>query len=527
MKILISQLDSHIGNFEKNYQKIMDASLQAAEEKADLIIFPELFLTGYPPMDLLDKPFFWDVNEEYVQKLLKNLPKEIGVIFGSIRKPHFNTAYFIYQGKMLYQDKTLLPTYDVFDEDRYFFPADQWNTIDFKGKKLFLTVCEDIWDGYAFNPHEKVGAIDLLINISASPFELHKLNKRISLVKKIVGEKNCPALYVNMVGGNDELIFDGGSFAMEKDGTLSLLAEQFQEDFKVYEFESKKSSLSYQEDPYQELEEALVLGIKDYFAKTGFKKAVLGISGGIDSALVCALAVKALGKENVMGILMPGPYSTDHSITDAKALADKLGIQSIVIPIKNAYHTMIDTLDPVLKGTAFDVTEENIQSRLRGVIIMAYSNKMRALALNTGNKSEFSTGYCTLYGDMAGALAVIGDIYKTQVYELSRHLNKNGEIIPVNSIVKPPSAELRENQVDQDSLPPYDVLDRILYLYLEENYSAAKIAETEKFNLELVNSVFHKIHISEYKRRQAPIVLKVSHKAFGSGRRIPVSNGFK
>ncbi len=527
MKIAIAQMNSHIGNFEWNFQKIIKETHTAKKNGADIIVFPELALCGYPPMDLLDKPYFWEKNDKYIKKLKETLPQDIGVILGSIRAFQYNTAYFFYKGKIQVQDKTLLPTYDVFDEKRYFKPAQKWEVFTFKGKKIYIAVCEDIWDGYEENPYHKISKFDIIINISASPFEMDKLKKRIFLLSDICFKNHCCGIYANTAGANDELIFDGRSFVVNDEGKVVFIGEEFKEDLYLIDLNQKHEEIIEYEDSESSIYNALATGIKDYFFKNGFSKAVLGLSGGIDSAVVCALAVEALGRENVTAILLPGPYSSEHSVKDALNLAAKLGIPHHIVSIKESYHTMLDSLEDVFKGTEFDLTEENIQSRLRGNAIMSYSNKFDSLALNTGNKSELAVGYCTLYGDMIGGLAVIGDLYKTQVYELAKYINRKEELIPRETIIKPPSAELRPDQTDQDDLPDYDVLDHILFEYLELNKCAEEIIEKHGYNKKVVDKIIRKVFYSEYKRRQSPIVLKVSSKAFGSGRRIPITNEFK
>lgn len=527
MKIALIQMNAQIGNFEQNQEKILNLSLEARRQGAHLAVFPELALCGYPPMDLLDKPVFWQRAKTAAEELAKQLPPDLGVIFGNVRQGKYNSAFFCLQGEVRYQDKTLLPTYDVFDESRYFTPASEWRVFEFQNRRIFLTVCEDIWDGYGFNPHDRVENFDLVINISASPFETGKMEKRLALMKDLCLEKKVWGVYVNTVGANDELIFDGRSFALTPDGKGAVFCKAFQEDFQILDTERVSDHLFFTgENAPEAIYEALILGIKDYFAKTGFKKAVLGLSGGVDSALVAALAARALGPENVTGLLMPGPFSSDHSITDALALARNLGIQTHTLPIGEPYEALLKTLNPIFEGQPFNLTEENLQARIRGNLVMAYSNKFGALALNTGNKSELAVGYCTLYGDMAGALAVIGDVYKTEVYQVCNFINGKKEVIPAHILSKAPSAELRPNQTDQDSLPPYEELDRILSLYIEDNRSAEEIALETGYALEKIKDIRHKVLTSEYKRRQAPLVLKVSRKAFGSGRRIPVTSRF-
>jgi NAD+ synthase (glutamine-hydrolysing) len=549
MKVGLGQINTTIGDFEGNLQKILDYYRKAVAAKADLVLFPELALCGYPPRDLLLKSSF--VNSTL--KALDTLAPQISgppIIVGyvdrneGVGRPLRNSAAVIQNGKITHRiHKTLLPTYDVFDEDRYFEPASSNQAIELCGRKVGLTICEDIWNDEDFWPSRlyrqdpvkslKTQGIDLLLNISASPWNLNKEKVRFQMLETIARNDNLPVLYCNSVGGNDELIFDGHSFAFKVGGTLIAQGKSFAEDLLIVDLDQPKTSPALESDDCHNLFRALSLGLKDYVHKCGFKSVVLGLSGGIDSALTACIAVAALGKENVLGVAMPSRYSSEGSVSDAKKIAENLGIGFEIIPIQPQVEGFQEALSKVFAGRPEDTTEENLQSRIRGVTLMAISNKFGCMLITTGNKSELATGYCTLYGDMCGGLAVISDLSKTQVYDLSRWINDHAEstgliktVIPPDSITKPPSAELKPNQFDQDTLPPYPVLDGILSGYVERYESAKQIAE-KGFDPKLVNDLVRKIDFNEYKRRQAAPGLKVTSKAFGVGRRIPIAHRYR
>ena len=547
MKIAIAQVNPTIADIDGNYNKIAQFITLAKENGADLVIFPEMATIGYPPMDLLEHKKLIDDNLKAVEAIA-HLSNGCGIICGYVDYNYdnppmlYNAAAFMYDGKIQSKHyKTLLPTYDVFDELRYFSPAPYQEIVSFKGLRIGITICEDIWNDmslsedvfmefrhYAVDPIEnciKKGA-EILINISASPYVRGKNSIKWSKIQHVAKKYKVPVIYVNQVGGNDSLIFDGNSFVIDKKGNFILKAKDFQEDCIVFDTEKGYMHLNCEEDFIADIEKALVLGIRDYVYKSGFKKVVVGLSGGIDSALTACLAVKALGPGNVLGITMPSHFSSKGSVDDSVELAHNLGIDIHTIPIKNLFDTYIHELNPYFKGLPFDIAEENIQARIRGNILMAFSNKFGMLLLTTGNKSELSMGYCTLYGDMAGGLAVLSDVPKTLVYALSYFINKDKEIIPRSILEKAPSAELRENQKDQDSLPPYEILDQIIERYVELKMSAEQII-ADGFDPEIVYSVLRTIDRNEYKRKQAPIGLKVTTKAFGVGRRIPIVQRFK
>ena len=543
MRITLAQLNPVVGDIQGNLERVLQ-TLAEYGKKTDLIVFPELFLVGYPPKDLLERAWFIDQVEEAVRRIVevsRQYP-ETGVLFGAplrtgktVGKGLTNSAVFVYQGEIiLNQAKSLLPTYDVFDEARHFDPATGITTVTFKGERIGVSVCEDAWNGPDYQPVSPVYPIDpiaelvkagatLLINLSASPFHLGKEELRHRIIQDHARRHGVPFCFVNQVGGNDELIFDGGSMAFDGNGNPLIPGCFFEERIETVDFKAQGTAGLYQPlDRTEALYRGLVLGIKDYLRKCGFSRAVIGLSGGIDSALTACLAVAALGKENVLGIAMPSPYSSEGSVTDSEKLARKLGIDFLVIPISSVFQSYLEMLDEYFAGKAPDQTEENIQARIRGNIIMAFSNKFGYLALSTGNKSEMAVGYCTLYGDMSGGLSVISDVPKTMVYELARYINRQEEIIPEAIINKAPSAELRPNQKDQDTLPPYPVLDEILYYYIEEGYSAEQIIE-RGFEPDTVKWVISTVDRNEYKRRQAAPGLKVTSKAFGAGRRIPIA----
>ncbi len=540
MKIALAQLNYHIGNFEANTKKIIDHIELARDKGADLVVFAELAICGYPPRDFLEFDEFIALCEEAAQEIARHC-KEIACIVGvPIKndilqgKDLYNAAYFIENGTVkAIARKALLPTYDVFDEYRYFEPATQFGCIDFKGKKIALTICEDLWNIndnplYVSNPMDELikEEPDVMINIAASPFSYTHDDARIKVLSDNAKKYQLPVFYVNQVGAQTEIIFDGGSLVFDADGEMKAEMKYFEEDLQVFdlpEIENVRNKYPKAErlSDIEQIHDALVLGIKDYFRKSGFSKAVLGLSGGIDSAVVCALACRALGAENVMAVLMPSKFSSDHSVQDAIDLVNNFGCMQEIIPIKEVAQAFDTVLAPAFKGLPFNLTEENIQARTRGTIVMAMSNKFGYILLNTSNKSECAVGYGTLYGDMCGAIGVIGDVYKTQIFELAKYINKDRELIPVNTIVKPPSAELRPDQKDSDSLPDYDVLDKILYHHIEEKQGSKSII-AKGFDEALVQRVLKLVNIAEFKRYQTPPILRVSPKAFGMGRRMPI-----
>jgi NAD+ synthase (glutamine-hydrolysing) len=520
--------------------KILAMTARAGQAGAELVVFPELCICGYPPMDLLDLESFVDANTGALQRLRREADPEIGLLVGYVDrnpapggKPFRNVSSLLYGGGILFsQAKTLLPTYDVFDEARYFEPASERKLVEFKGEKIGVAICEDIWAEtehrgvYApqLNPvQELIAAGATLICVpSASPYHSGKPEIRLKLLKRIGESGGVPAVYANLVGGNDSLIFDGQSFMTSDEGKQVARAAAFREDLLVADSGRRGPELSPAGDRYGELEQALVLGLSDYAAKCGFRRVHLGLSGGIDSAVSAVLAVKAMGAENVRAFALPSRYSSADRRQDAAALARNLGIELVELAIEEIFTAALATLKPLFAGRPQDASEENLQARIRGLLLMAYANKFDSLLLETGNKSELATGYCTLYGDMCGGLAVIGDMLKTEVYALARRQNREGEIIPRAILEKPPSAELRPCQRDQDSLPPYDRLDAVLQLYLVENRSVREMVAAG-FEPELVAEVLRLVGRSEYKRRQAPPVLKVSPRAFGTGRRMPIA----
>lgn len=540
MKIALAQLNYHIGNFEANTHKIIEHLDIARKQGADLVVFAELAVCGYPPRDFLEFEEFIDLCEASALKIAAHCT-DIACIIGlpvkneqPAGKDLFNAAYFIENGEVKgVVKKALLPNYDVFDEYRYFEPATAFECISFKGHKIALTICEDLWNInnnplYISNPMDELilQQPDLMINIAASPFSYCHDDERMVVLSDNAKKYQLPLLYVNQIGAQTEIIFDGGSLVFDAEGRMLDELPYFKEAVGLYEFSEGKirsfEPLQHQPVPdIEQIHDALILGIKDYFEKSGFKKAVLGLSGGIDSAVVCALACRALGPENVMAVLMPSKYSTDHSVQDALDLVKNIGCQHEIIPIKEAADAFDQMMAPAFHNLPFNLTEENIQARCRGIVVMAMSNKFGYILLNTSNKSECAVGYGTLYGDMCGAIGVIGDVYKTQVYQLARYLNKDKEIIPENSIIKPPSAELRPGQKDSDSLPDYDILDQILFQYIELKKSSAAIIE-QGFEEALVKRIIKMVNTAEFKRYQTPPILRVSPKAFGMGRRMPI-----
>ena len=543
MKIALAQINTTVGDLAGNEAKILAAYQRGAEVGAELVLVPELAVCGYPPRDLLYKSRFIERCGEVVERLAK-ATGETGLLIGfpgrSEKRPgreFTNACALLQRGRVLaVRTKTLLPTYDVFDEDRYFEPATENTPVEFNGRKLGLTICEDVWNDEGFwreRRYERNPATDLvhhgaelLLNISASPWHLGKNRTRRAMLASLAAKARVPVVYCNSVGGNDELVFDGTSLVFNADGGLVAEGAMFGEDFLVVN-PWKASPVEPRSLPDEEkIYKALVLGLRDYLHKCGFKSAVLGLSGGIDSALTAVIAAEALGRENVRGVLLPSQFSSQGSIEDARKLAANLGIQHDLIPIQPPFVAVREQLKNVFAGRAEDTTEENIQARLRGVIMMAMSNKFGSLLLTTGNKSELAVGYCTLYGDMCGGLAVISDVPKTMVYRIAEWVNRGKEIIPRDSITKPPSAELRPNQTDQDSLPPYDVLDAILEHYVVHCRSAAEIMKLG-FNEATVKRIVRLIDFNEYKRRQAAPGLKVTSKAFGVGRRIPIAQRYR
>ena len=539
MKIAIAQLNFHIGNFAGNLAKMLDAVKKAKEQGADLVAFSELATCGYPPRDFLEFDDFIRESEQTVKKLAK-AAKGIAIVVGSPSrnpviegKDLYNSAFFLENGKIKQiAHKALLPTYDVFDEYRYFEPATEFNVIEFKGKKIALTICEDIWNIGNENPLYKVCPMDELIkqkpdfmlNVSASPFHYESAAARIHVVKANVKRYKIPIFYVNHAGAQTELIFDGGSIVMSANGKLVDELPYFQESIRTCDLDEVVKNKKNNEQPKDKMaliHDAIVVGVRDYFGKLGFKKAILGLSGGIDSALTAALAVEALGADNVRGILMPSQFSSDHSVNDARQLAENLGMQYDIMPVSGIYDAYMDILKPHFWGKEFNVTEENLQARSRGMLLMAMSNKFGNILLNTSNKSEMAVGYGTLYGDLCGGLSVIADVYKTDVFKLSKYINRNGEIIPKNTITKPPSAELRPNQKDSDSLPDYDILDEILFQYIEQQQGPKELIKMG-FDEKLVRRILRMVNINEFKRHQTAPVIRVSPKAFGMGRRMPI-----
>ncbi len=548
MRIALAQLNYTVNHFEGNIAKMVDTINRAKTDRVDLIVFSELAVCGYPPHDLLEREEFVKKCVEAVKKLASH-SVGISVIVGAPSlntsprgKMLFNSAYVLSEGKIAsVHHKSLLPDYDVFDEYRYFEPnVDQYSLANIGNSKIAITVCEDLWDDqpvtssfgremlYRTSPMEKLSKLnpDFIINIAASPFNYNSEESRLEVFRSNVARYGLPVIYVNQVGGNTELLFDGGSMVLNSKGDVMHLLKSFEEDYFVIDtgdlnLNIHQSIESDEQMRIARIHDALVMGIRDYFKKMGFTKATLGLSGGIDSAVVLALAQRALGSEAIRVLLMPSQYSSQHSIDDAVALAKKLNIQYDIVGIQPIFDSFKNQLKPIFEGLEENITEENIQARTRGTLLMALSNKFGHLLLNTSNKSEAAVGYGTLYGDMNGAISVLGDVYKTDVYRLANYINKNEEIIPINTIVKPPSAELRPDQKDSDSLPPYDILDAILFAYIEQQLSADKIIE-QGFSEETVTRAIRLVNINEYKRFQAPPILRVSSKAFGFGRKMPL-----
>src|SRR6202046_427640 len=543
MIIALAQFNPTVGDFEGNSARILELAHEAQSRGAELAVFSELCLCGYPPQDLTERPAFDELNQKELVRLAKKipLPSFVGYVGGAqdnTGKPVANCAALIANGKILFeQRKMLLPTYDVFDESRYFQPAHTQHIFSFDTEKLGVTICEDAWNDKSFwnqrlydrDPiAEIVGkGSTLLLNLSSSPYTIDKRSLRHDMLQAIAKEYRIPVVYVNQVGGNDSLIFDGSSVAFMPDGRVAARAKSFEEDLIFFDSVTGEGDIRpIIEDELDAAFRALVLGTRDYVRKCGFTKVAVGLSGGVDSALVAAIAVEALGQQNVLGAGMPGPYSSEGSLRDARQLAENLGIEFIVLPINDTFNCYRKTLAPAFAGRPEDKTEENIQARIRGNFLMALSNKLGSLVLSTGNKSEMAVGYSTLYGDMAGGLAVISDVPKTMVYALANFINRERELIPQETITKPPSAELRPNQRDQDTLPDYSVLDRILKAYVEDLRSPEEIADHFDFPLDLVRSVAMLVDTNEYKRKQAPPGLKLTSKAFSVGRRFPLAQKF-
>lgn len=545
MKIAICQFNPIIGDIEGNKKKVIDGYKKGIHNKVDLVVFPELFLCGYPPLDLVEKKEFRTALQKAAEEIAQHT-NDVGLIFGSITEDEddnigtnvYNSAILCFDGKIKFvQNKTLIPNYDVFDEVRYFESAKLVDVFEFKNEKLGISICEDIWNDADYWKHRRYSVdpvktlyekgATIFINISASPYSYGKRLEKYQMLKKLTTDDKIPLVYACCVGAQTDLIFDGASFCFDSNGKLSLLGKKFEEDFLIFDTNTNYQEIQNIELSYEEeVISALVLGIKDYANKTGFKKAIIGLSGGIDSALVTYLAVQALGKENVHVVLMPSIYSSKGSIEDSKKLINNLGISSDEISIQPVVDVTLKQLEKSFQDKPKDITEENLQSRIRGLYLMALSNNHGYLLLTTGNKSEIATGYATLYGDMCGALAVIGDVYKTQVYKIANYINRDIKIIPDEIILKAPSAELKPNQTDQDSLPPYELLDEILKLYLEEHKEKDEISKIMG-DEEIVKKVLRLVDLNEFKRKQAAPVLRVSKKAFGYGRRFPIVQGWR
>lgn len=549
MKISVAQLNYHVGNFKHNSELIIDAIKRARTEKSDLIIFSELSVSGYPPHDLLERKDFIETCNLYIDKIALECKDIVAIIgaptinTGASGKKLFNSALVLENGKTLARvNKGLLPTYDIFDEYRYFEPARSFETIEVKNHRIAVSICEDLWDEqefdsvfstnrmYTVSPMDELAREkpDLIVNLSASPFSAG----RISMKNKVFSEKalkhKLPLIVCNQVGGNTELIFEGGSMLINAEGKIYDTLKSFEPDFKTYDLKKINNSGTPASDDrrIEKIHDALVLGTRDYFSKMNFSTAILGLSGGIDSAVTLALAAEALGSKRIRVLLLPSMYSSQHSVDDAVTMARKLGVAYDIINIADTYYQTTKSLDPVFAESTEDVTEENIQARLRAVFLMAVSNKFGNILLNTSNKSEAAVGYGTLYGDMAGGLSILGDVYKTDVYKLADYINREDEIIPVNTITKAPSAELKPDQRDSDSLPDYDILDSILYQYIELQKPVRDISG-KGITPELISRVVSLINNNEYKRYQAPPILRISSKAFGYGRRMPLVASYK
>jgi NAD+ synthase (glutamine-hydrolysing) len=547
MKIGLAQLNWHIGNFPENARSVESEIWKARKNKADLLLFSELAICGYPPLDLLEHKEF--IEECYATiRNVAAICTDIGVLIGApsinenpTGKKLYNSAYFLFDGKI--QEvfhKTLLPTYDIFDEYRHFESNSDFRLLNFKDTKIAVTICEDLWFDqpvenefsnsrlYTINPMEKMAALkpDLIINLAASPFSFTRIEAKKSIFINAAKNYHLPCIYLNQFGGQTELIFEGGSLVVDSNGQIVKELNYFSKDSCIIDTDALihgklKPVNNTPVDPIEMMHNALILGIKDFFGKSGFTDAILGLSGGIDSAVTAVLAVHALGAGHVHALMLPSGYSSEHSVTDSRLLADKIGIQADIISIQKIFDQYREHLKPLFKGLPEDVTEENIQSRIRSIFLMAVANKYGYILLNTSNKSEASVGYGTLYGDMAGGLSVLGDVYKTDVYKLAAYINRHEEIIPKRTIIKPPSAELKPGQMDTDSLPDYNILDKILFEYIEHKKSVSEISETG-IDPDLVRKVLNMINHNEFKRYQTPPILRISSKAFGPGRRMPL-----
>ena len=561
MKIALAQINTTVGDFEGNLRKITEGLDRGRHAGVDLVIFPEQTIPGYPAEDLLGRQDFLEAVEETFEKA-RRASRGMAMVIGTViradqpgDKPIYNSAVLVDDGRIVgVQHKTLLPTYDVFDEDRYFRAAQEHDVWEFRGRKVGMLICEDLWNDsrfwprplYSMDPAEKLRELgaDLVLSISASPFSVGRVRFRHEILRNTATRHGVDLVYCNLVGGNTSLVFDGASLALDPRGQVRAFSSVFREDFTVFDLEESASGqlpkrlrnpsdlpggarpVEITDQDLEEIHDALVLGTRDYLQKSGFRSAVIGLSGGIDSALTAVIAVDALGKENILGVAMPSRYSSAGSVRDAEMLARNLGVEFLKIPVEGIFTATLETLRPAMEGLPEDVTEENIQARIRGMILMALSNKLGALLLTTGNKSELAVGYCTLYGDMSGGLAVISDVPKTLIYRLAGWLNRQREVIPRQTLDKPPSAELRPDQRDQDSLPPYEVLDPILDAYIEEHRSLEEIAASG-FEESVVRQMILKVDRNEYKRKQAAPGLRITSKAFGRGRRFPIVERFR
>jgi NAD+ synthase (glutamine-hydrolysing) len=524
-KIALAQLNFTVGDISGNTEKIIFFVKKCEKEKCDFIIFPELSITGYPPEDLILKNKFIEDNLRAIEKIRKNVG-DIVTIVGFINKKKkklYNSAAIIYKGEIIgIYDKMILPNYGVFDEKRYFEEGKNPFVFNIKEINFGVCICEDIWhkDGPVKEQVKKKAEYIFVIN--ASPYHFRKINEREEIIKNLCRENHIKLFYVNCVGGQDEIVFDGQSLIINEEGEILKKGKIFEEEILIFEGEKEEIEVI---DESEEIYKALITGLRDYVYKNGFKKVIIGLSGGIDSSLVATIATDALGKENVIGVFMPSRFSSKQSYEDAKKLSENLGIEFLVIPIENIFNTYIETLKDIFKGRPFDITEENIQARIRGNLLMALSNKFGYLVLTTGNKSEMSVGYATLYGDMAGGFAVIKDLYKTMVYKIAKWRNSISPVIPESILTKEPTAELRENQKDTDTLPPYEILDRILKEYIEKDKSYEEIIEMG-YEKDIVKKVIRMVDKNEYKRRQSPPGIKITPKAFGKDRRIPITNKY-